>query len=58
MKIVFDDKSYIEVRKSDSPDKIIVIISAKDHDNPLKKITNAVEITAAEFKRLMSDVQI
>lgn len=58
MKITFDDKSYIECRKSDNPGKIIVIISAKDHDNPLKKITNAVEITIAEFKQLVSDVQI
>lgn len=58
MKITFDDKSYIEVRKSDNPDKIIIIISAKDHDNPLKKITNAVEITITEFKKLISDVQI
>lgn len=58
MKITFDDKSYIEVRKSDNPDKMIVIISAKDHDNSLKKITNAVEITTAEFKQLISDVQI
>lgn len=58
MKITFDDKSYIECRKSDNPDKIIIIISATDHDNPLKKITNAVEISTAEFKRLISDVQI
>jgi nitrate reductase NapAB chaperone NapD len=58
MKIQFEDKSYIEVRKSDNPGKIIVIISAKDHDNPLKKITNAVEISAAEFKQLISDVQV
>lgn len=58
MKITFDDKSYIECRKSDNPGKIIVIISAKDHDNPLKKITNAVEITTAEFKQLVSGVQI
>lgn len=58
MKIIFEDKSYIEARKSDNPDKIIIIISAKDQENPLKKITNAVEISAAEFKQLISDVQI
>lgn len=58
MKITFEDKSYIECRKSDNPGKIIVIISAKDQENPLKKITNAVEITTAEFKQLISDVQI
>jgi nitrate reductase NapAB chaperone NapD len=58
MKITFDDKSYIEFRKSDTPGKVVVIISAKDHDNSLKKITNAAELTIAEFKLLISDVQI
>lgn len=54
MKITFDDNSYIECRKSN--DKIVVIISAKDQNNPLKKITNAVEISKEEFKKLISDV--
>ena len=58
MKIEFEDKSYVECHKSDSPGKIILVISAKDHENPLKKTTNAVEITTAEFKKLISDVQI
>lgn len=56
MKIEFNDKSYIECRKSDYPGKIIILISAKSQDNPLKKITNAVEITAEEFKKLISDI--
>jgi len=57
MKIEFEDKSYVECRKSDTPGKVIIAISAKDHENPLKKITNAVELTADEFKRLISGVQ-
>ena len=56
MKITFDDKSFIECSKSDNPGKIVFTISAKDHGDPLKKITNAVEITAEEFKKLISDV--
>jgi hypothetical protein len=56
MKIVFDDKSYIECRKSDNSDKIIFIISAKDQINSLKKISNAVEISIDEFKKLISDI--
>lgn len=56
MKITFDDKSYIEIRKSDNPGKIIIVISAKDQDNSLKKITNAVDILESEFKSLISDV--
>lgn len=58
MKIVFDDKSYIECNKSDSPGKVVFTISAKDHTDPLKKITNAVEVTIEEFQKLISDVQV
>jgi tRNA threonylcarbamoyladenosine modification (KEOPS) complex Pcc1 subunit len=54
MKITFEDKSFIECSKSN--DKIVLTISAKDRSDPLKKITNAVEITLEEFKRLISDV--
>jgi len=56
MKITFDDKSFIEARKSDNPGKIVITISALDHADPLKKITNAVEISTEEFKKLISDV--
>lgn len=56
MKIEFEDKSYIECYKSDQPGKIVIAISAKDHLNAFKKITNAVELTAEEFKRLINDV--
>lgn len=57
MKIQFEDKSYIECRKSDTPGKVIVVISAKDHNNSLNKIVNTVELTTTEFKALISDVQ-
>lgn len=56
MKIVFEDKSFVNCQKSDNPGKIIITISAKDGSDPLKKITNAVEISTAEFKQLISDV--
>jgi nitrate reductase NapAB chaperone NapD len=56
MKIIFDDKSYVECQKSNTPGKIMIVISAKDHTDPLKKITNAIELTAEEFKKLISDV--
>ncbi len=56
MKITFEDKSYIECMKSANPGKIIITISAKDHADPLKKITNAVEITTEEFKKLISEI--
>lgn len=56
MKQVFEDKSFIEVAKSDTPGKIVITIGAKDRTDPLKKITNAVEITVDEFKKLISDI--
>jgi hypothetical protein len=56
MKITFDDKSFIECRKSTAEGKILMIISAQDQDNPRKKTTNTVEITQEEFQRLISEV--
>jgi hypothetical protein len=56
MKIEFEDKSYIDCKKSETPGNIVIIISARDHENPLKKITNAVELTTEEFKKLISNV--
>ena len=55
-KIVFEDKSSIECRKSDKEDHIIIIVSAKDQENPRKKTINAVEITTEEFRKLVSEV--
>ena len=52
MKIEFEDKSFIECIMSDTPDKVIITISAKDADNKLKKIINSVEISVYEFKKL------
>lgn len=56
MKIEFDDKSFIECKKSDTSDKIIILIQAKDYLNPLKKIINTVELTQEQFKQLISDL--
>jgi len=58
MKITFEDKSYIECRKSDTPGKVIMIISASDQNSKNKRTTNAVEITIDEFKKLISDVPL
>ena len=54
MKIEFEDKSYIECRKND--DKILFVIVARDQNNKLKKLKNAVELTEDEFKRLISEI--
>lgn len=54
MKISFDDKSYIECKRNN--DQILLIISAKDPSNPLKKIINCVELDNDQFKKLISDI--
>jgi hypothetical protein len=56
-KIVFDDKSYVECKKSDTPGKVFFIISASDSSDKNKRITNAVEITLEQFNQLISDVK-
>jgi hypothetical protein len=57
MKIQFSDKSFIDAKKTEGGN-VTIIIQAKDHENPLKKITNAVELSSEEFKKLISDIQI
>lgn len=56
MKIEFDDKSYIECKKSDTHNKVIIVISAKDINNKLKRVTNSVEIDLEQFKALYSSI--
>lgn len=57
-KLLFPDQSYIEIKKSKEPGKILITIQAKDHDNYLKKITNCVEITEEQYRELTSDVNM
>lgn len=56
MKIQFKDSSYIDCKQEDN--KIIFIISSKDGNNPLKKITNIVELTKEQYIQLTSDIKI
>lgn len=56
MKIEFEDKSYIEVVKSSTPNKVVISIQAKDYENPLKKITNSVEITKEQFQSFLDQI--
>lgn len=57
MKIEFEDKSYIEVNKSIEPGKIVIMIQAKDATNSLKKISNSVEITLAQWQQLINGIK-
>ncbi len=53
MKISFEDKSYIELKKEQ--DKYVVIISGRDSSDRLKKITNSVMLTEQQFQELVRE---
>jgi hypothetical protein len=53
MKIEFTDKSYIEVQKSDG--KIVIMLYAKDAENPRKGIINSCEMTKEQFIELCKE---
>jgi hypothetical protein len=57
MKILFDNKSYIHAyRDPDVKDRIVIMISAKDNDNPLKLNVNSAMLTVEQFKALIADL--
>lgn len=56
MKLSFEDGSYVEIKKAIEPDKVVILISSKDAENPRIKITNSCEITTKEFRSLVSDI--
>lgn len=53
MKQVFDDKSYVEVKKSATTDKIIITIAALDPQSKRVSIINSVELTQEQFDQLI-----
>ena len=55
MKIQFNDQSYIECKKNEEGN-VVILVQARDQDNPRKKITNTVSMTVEEFKKLISDI--
>ncbi len=55
-KLTFEDKSYIEMSKSNQPNKIFISIAAKDANNANKLIVNSVELTVEDFLMLVKSV--
>ena len=60
MKISFDEKEYsfIEVYRDAATAKVIISISVRSPDNPLKTIVNSVDLTEAEFLQLVSELDL
>lgn len=58
MKIVFEDKSYIEVIKSAStPNKLFLSVAATSVDDKRKLIVNCVELTPEQLLALLKSAQ-
>jgi hypothetical protein len=53
MKITFDDKSFAEIKKSHTSDKIIFTIGALDGQSKRVSIINSVELTQEQFDQLI-----
>lgn len=56
MKLTFEDRSYIEVTKSISPDKIFLTVAAKSAEDSHKLIVNCVELTKEQLLTLTKSV--
>jgi hypothetical protein len=56
MKILFDDRSYIEVTKSPNPNKVFITVAAKSAEDQNKLIVNCVELTEEQLVTLMRSI--
>ena len=53
MKITFEDKSFAEIKRSITNDKIILTIGALDGQSKRVSIINSVELTQEQFDDLI-----
>lgn len=57
MKISFEDNSYIEMSKSNNPNKFYITVAAKSEDNIRKLIVNSVEINEEQLLLLVQSIK-
>lgn len=53
MKLTFEDKSYIEISKSNTPNKIFITIAAVSSEDSRKLIVNSIELTEEQLLTLV-----
>jgi hypothetical protein len=58
MLIEFDDHSYFEIRLSENPGKVYVILGGSDPNNPLKHTVSSVELTLQQLSECISDLKV
>jgi len=56
MRVNFEDQSFIEVSKSQNPDKIYITIAAKSAENSRQLVANSVELTKEQILALIRSV--
>ena len=52
-KLIFEDRSYLEITKSPTTDKITITIVARDGKNTSSTIANSVEVSLEQFNELI-----
>jgi hypothetical protein len=58
MLIEFDDHSYFEMRLSENPGKVYILLGVSDPNNPLKHTVSSVEITLQQLAECISDLKV
>lgn len=56
MKEIFNDESYIEIVKSQEPNKLLISLAARDHNNPDMVTMISVEIDKDKLIEMMEAV--
>ena len=56
MKIQFEDKSYVEISKSTTPNKLLLTIAVRDGKDQLGLIATTAEMTIEQFNQLAKSV--
>ena len=52
-KLIFEDRSYLEITKSPTTDKITITIVARNGKDSAATIANSVEVSVEQFNELI-----
>jgi len=54
-KVVFENKTYVEVSKSPDSDKMFITIAARDSKNASVIVAHSVELTKEQYEALIKE---
>jgi hypothetical protein len=58
MKLEFDDHSFFEIKLSENPGKVYVVLGGMDPNNPLKHTVSVAEITLQQLAETVADLKV